>query len=313
MSDSGSLVAAFPASSPPKRLLSLGAAVLDTIYRVEEIPAAPTKVLPTDCAQIGSGMASSAAAAAAKLGAYARVWGRVGADLAGRQYLDDLAAAGVDVSQVRVADGARTAMSTILVDRRGAALVVSYYDPKLGADAGWLPLHELAGFDFVLADTRWPEGSAALLEAARARGVPSLLDADIAPREIVARLLPLASHTVFSESGLLQFTGAADIPAALSEAARRASGFLGATAGERGFYWLDGGAVRRVPAPRVEAVDTLAAGDVFHGAFALMLAEGHGTEAAARFACAAASLKCARFGGRLGAPSRDDVEAALRG
>jgi sugar/nucleoside kinase (ribokinase family) len=303
----------FPAPSPPRRILSLGAAVLDTIYRVEEIPRTPTKVLPTDCAQMGSGMASSAAAAAAKLGAHARVWGRVGADLAGRQYRDDLAAAGVDVSQVRVVAGARTAMSTILIDRRGAALVVSYYDPKLGADAAWLPLGELAGFDFVLADTRWPEGSAALLEAARARGVPSLFDADIAPQEIVARLLPLASHTVFSESGLLQFTGARDLAAGLRAAAGRASGFLGATAGERGFHWLDGGVIRHVPAPRVEAVDTLAAGDVFHGAFALMLAEGRGIEDAARFACVAASLKCARFGGRLGAPTRAEVEAVLTG
>jgi sulfofructose kinase len=291
--------------------LSLGAAVLDTIYRVDEIPATPTKVLPTDCVQLGAGMASSAAAAAAKLGAYARVWGRVGSDGAGRQYLDDMTAAGVDVSQVRAVAGARTAMSTILVDRRGAALVVPYYDRKLGASADWLPLAEVASFDFVLADTRWPEGAAALLQTARERNRPSLFDADIAPREIVARLLPLASHTVFSESGLLQFAGAADIPAALSEATRRAPGFLGATAGERGFYWLEGSAVRHVPAPRVEAVDTLAAGDVFHGAFALMLAEGHAVEAAARFACTAASLKCARFGGRLGAPSRAEVGAEM--
>jgi sulfofructose kinase len=291
--------------------LSLGAAVLDTIYRVDEIPGTPTKILPTDCAQMGSGMASSAAAAAARLGAYARVWGRVGGDVAGRQYLDDMAAAGVDVSQIRRVAGARTAMSTILIDRRGGALVVPFYDPKLGADSGWLKLAEIAAFDFTLADTRWPEGSAALLKAASEQNVPSLLDADIAPPEIVARLLPLASHAVFSEGGLLQFTGERDIAGGLREAARRAPGFMGATAGERGFYWLDGGAVKSVPAPRVEAVDTLAAGDVFHGAFALMLAEGRDVENAARFACAAASLKCARFGGRLGAPTREEVEAAL--
>ena len=58
-------------------------------------------------------------------------------------------------------------------------------------------------------------------------------------------------------------------------------------------------------------VDTLAAGDVFHGAFALALLEGRGIEGAARFACAAASLKCTRFGGRLGCPSRAEVDALL--
>ncbi len=302
----------FPAPPRPKRILSLGAAVLDTIYRVDTIPTTPTKVLSLDCMQMGSGMASSAASAAAKLGAHARIWGRVGDDLAGRQYLADLAAANVDVSQVRRVAGGHTAMSTILIDRAGQALVVSYYDPTLGQNADWLPLGEIASFDFVLADTRWPDGAAALLQAARAQTVPSLFDADIAPPEVVARLLPLASNTVFSESGLLQFTGARDITQGLREAAKRGPGLMGATAAERGFYWYDGVRVNHIPALKVAAVDTLAAGDVFHGAFALMLAEGHSIEAAARFACTAASLKCARFGGRLGAPTRAEVETALK-
>ncbi|MDR0440933.1 MAG: PfkB family carbohydrate kinase, partial [Candidatus Accumulibacter sp.] len=61
----------------------------------------------------------------------------------------------------------------------------------------------------------------------------------------------------------------------------------------------------------VKVVDTLAAGDVFHGAFALALVEGKNIEDAARFACAAASLKCTRFGGRLGCPTRAEVEEFL--
>jgi sulfofructose kinase len=55
-------------------------------------------------------------------------------------------------------------------------------------------------------------------------------------------------------------------------------------------------------------VDTLSAGDIFHGAFALALTEGRGIAGAARFACAAASLKCTRFGGRLGCPTRREVD-----
>jgi sulfofructose kinase len=58
-------------------------------------------------------------------------------------------------------------------------------------------------------------------------------------------------------------------------------------------------------------VDTLAAGDIFHGAFALAVLEGRSIEDAARFACVAASLKCTHFGGRLGCPSRDEVETFL--
>ena len=66
-----------------------------------------------------------------------------------------------------------------------------------------------------------------------------------------------------------------------------------------------------MPAPFVDVVDTLAAGDVFHGAFALALCEGQALDAAARFACHAASLKCTQFGGRRGCPTRDGVEASL--
>jgi sulfofructose kinase len=61
----------------------------------------------------------------------------------------------------------------------------------------------------------------------------------------------------------------------------------------------------------VNVVDTLSAGDVFHGALALALLEGQAIERAARFACVAAALKCTRFGGRLGCPSRAEVDTFL--
>src|SRR5205823_9079411 len=53
------------------------------------------------------------------------------------------------------------------------------------------------------------------------------------------------------------------------------------------------------------------AGDVFHGAFTLALAQGHTLAAAIRFAAAAAGLKCTRLGGSRGAPRRGEVEALL--
>ncbi len=292
-------------------VLCLGAAVLDTIFRVEAIPANPTKVLPSDCVQIGQGMASAAAAAVARLGGRARIWARVGDDAAGRQYLEDMRATGVDVSEVRRVAGRRTAISTILVDKAGQCLVVPYYDPALDPDPSWLPLGAVAGFGAALADTRWPDGADALLGAARAAGRPAVLDADIAPVEVLARLVPLATHALFSEAALALFTGSGDIEAGLRAAAGRTPALVGTTAGARGFYWLEGGALHHAPAPVVDAVDTLAAGDVFHGAFALQLTEGSTAAEAARFACAAASLKCTRFGGRLGAPARAEVEAML--
>jgi sugar/nucleoside kinase (ribokinase family) len=76
--------------------------------------------------------------------------------------------------------------------------------------------------------------------------------------------------------------------------------------------WLDDGELRQVPAFKVEVVDTLGAGDTFHGAFTLMLAEGMSERPAMRFSAAAAALKCTRYGGILGAPTRAEVEEFLK-
>jgi sulfofructose kinase len=83
------------------------------------------------------------------------------------------------------------------------------------------------------------------------------------------------------------------------------------TDGPRPIVWRDRKGIRRTPVFAVEAVDTLAAGDVFHGAFTLALVEGCAIEPAFRFAAAAAGIKCARFGGSAAAPWRAEVEALL--
>jgi sugar/nucleoside kinase (ribokinase family) len=110
---------------------------------------------------------------------------------------------------------------------------------------------------------------------------------------------------------LTELAGTDDLATALHATAPLVRGFIGVTASERGFYWRDDARIRHMPAPAVKAVDTLAAGDVFHGAFALALAEGRTPAEAGRFACVAASLKCRSFGGRLGTPDRTEVDAFL--
>ena len=67
-----------------------------------------------------------------------------------------------------------------------------------------------------------------------------------------------------------------------------------------------------MPGYRVEAVDTLGAGDVWHGAFALKLAEGATETDAIRFASAVAAIKCTRRGGRAGTPTRAETEHFMK-
>jgi len=290
------------------RLIAVGGICTTTLYRVPAVPAVPGKVLATDAAEVVDGMAVSAACAFVRLGGEAAVWGRVGDDPKGEAMGRELAAAGLDVGAVRRVPGGRSSIAVSIIDSSGNRLVVPYHDASLDPAADWLPLARIADADFVHADTRWPEGAAAALVAARAAGVPGMLDADIAPPDILARLVPLASHAVFSDAGLFLHAGTDDLETALRRVAAGHPGHVGASCGAAGYAWIEAGALHRVPAPAVEVVDTLAAGDVFHGALALRLAEGASMEDAARFAVVAASLKCTRFGGRLGCPSRDEVE-----
>jgi sulfofructose kinase len=132
----------------------------------------------------------------------------------------------------------------------------------------------------------------------------------MAAAEILHRLVPLATHIVASESAARLITGA-PTPEAAARALLGTAHFVAVTAGADGCWWSDGAAIRHTPAPRIEAIDTLAAGDVFHAAFALRLVEGTPMAETIAFASAAAALKCTRFGGRLGCPSRAEVEAFL--
>jgi sulfofructose kinase len=296
------------------RLVSIGAACLTTIYRVDAIPPAPGKAQARDALRVTDGMAISAAYAFARLGGRASVWARLGDDAQGRAMRDELAQAGLDVTGLRACAGGKSSHASVIVDARGERQVAVFHDPGLDADPSWLPLDTLDGASFLHADVRWREGAIRAMTAARDKGVRVMLDAETTEPAILAALVPLASHAVFSDAGLAVHTGTDDVEAGLRQvAARGRHAHVGASCGAKGYVWLDGDAIRRERAPEVAAIDTLAAGDVFHGALALALAEGRPMQAAARFACAAASLKCAVFGGRLGCPSRAEVDAFTRG
>jgi sulfofructose kinase len=115
----------------------------------------------------------------------------------------------------------------------------------------------------------------------------------------------------FARDSLELYTGLGEAAEGLRAVRARTEAWLAVTDGAEGVHWLDGETTRHLPAFPVEAVDTTGAGDVFHGALALALGEGQEAEEAVRFSSAAAALKCTHFGGRLGMPSRDELETFL--
>ena len=288
-----------------RRIVCLGCAFWDTIFKVDEIPGHGTKVLAEQAVQAASGMATAAAATIARLGGTVELWTRIGDDATGDAFLKNLAAERVDTDHIRRVPGGRTWISTILVDRAGERLVVPYADPTLDADPAWLPLGRVAGAGAVLVDVRWVEGAQALLTRARDEGVPTVLDADIAPPDLLRRLIPLADHVLFSEPALQSLVPGAATGEALDVIARHLDAtVVGVTCGARGTLGRRRGdpLALEVPSIPITVRDTLNAGDVWHGAYVHGLVEGWPLERRVRLANVAAAIKCERFGGRLGAP-----------
>ena len=295
------------------RIICTGSATFDTIFRLAELPRGAGKFLPLEIFQIAHGMASSAAATIAKLGGGAMLFARVGSDETGKRIITDLMDAGVDCRFIHLVEGAQSPLCTVLVDNVGERLIVPYYDPKLGTDTDWLPIDEIKKCAAVLVDVRWPQGSAAVLKAAKALGIFAVLDADVGPYSAYELLIPLSTHIVFSEPAALLYSGATNPVDAVAKIGPECDAFVAVTIGEGGCLWFDrdSHSVMQLRPPKVHVVDTLAAGDVFHGAFTFALAQKKKLVDCIRFANVAAALKCQTFGGRIGAPRLDEVETML--
>ena len=298
-------------SLAPAKIICLGHAVLDRIYTVASMPSEPVKVRASRCTEAGGGMAANAAVAIARLGGQVALWSRAGSDSAGGEIVAGLAREGVDAAHVRCFAGAVSSTSAILVDAAGERLIVNHRGEGLPDDPGWLPLETVAGQDAVLADARWPQGAVALFAAARAAGVPTVLDADIGSAELLPQILPLTDYCLFSQPGLVEWGGQFQ-DMALQRVHWLGVRHAGVTLGSRGYRWYDRDGQTHQKGFAVDAVDTTGAGDAFHGAFALAIAGRRPAAEAARFATAVAALKCMREGSRAGLPSRAEADAFLQ-
>ena len=294
-----------------KRVIAVGHAALDHIYRITAFPAEPTKVRALEAIEIGGGMAANAAVTAARLGARAELWSRVGDDNAGAIIRAGLKAEKVDIRGLQVFDDVRSSTSAIIVDGKGERLIVGMRDTAIPSETTWLPTERIRTAAVVLADLRWLEATRVVFTRARQDRVPTVLDADLGAREALPELLRLVDYAVFSAPALREFsageTDAARLEHVLSFGPRHA----GVTLGADGYLWRGEDGAGRQPGFPVDVVDTTGAGDAFHGAFAVALAEAMPLGAAARFACAAAAMKCTRLGSRAGLPTRRELEAFL--
>lgn len=234
----------------------------------------------------------------ARLGGEACFFGRRGDDAAGEEVESRLRREAVETSALRICPGASTPVSGIVIDPDGERYIFPYAGGAFPDEAAWIPLEGLDSVQAVCVDSRWPAGAMRLAAAARRRELPVVLDLDQENAE-AWRLAGVATHVIADEE-LAAAHGGVD---AVLEGISALGSWGAVTLGAGGVVHRGG----RVPAFRISPRDTTGAGDVFHGAFTLALAEGRNEAFALAFASAAGAQRCAL----ADVPGRADVVRLL--
>ncbi len=297
----------------PPRILCIGIPVRDLTFRIQEVPARGSKVNASHFDEISGGNALNAAIGIVRLGGRASICGPMGdaRETSSRYIFDQLKHEGIETRHIVHMPGLVTPLSNIMIDSSGERTAITFRDPELWKVRLPNPDKLLEDCAAVLVENRCAEFCTDICAEACKRGISVIVGVD---RTMSLRdgLLTASSHLVFSSEALQSTAGIADDGEALKKIAKLTPSFLAGTRGPQGTLWLDERQnLQQTPAFPVHTVDTLGAGDIFHGAFAVAITEKQELRQALRFASAAAALKCTRFGGAFAAPQRSEVEELL--
>ena len=300
-----------PKTSP--RVLCIGMPVRDLTFHTPGIPARGYKENATAFDEICGGNALNGAISIVRLGGRASICGPMGdaSETSSRFIFEQMARVGIETKHLIHMPGLVTPISAVMIDPSGERTIVTFRDPELWhvklPDFGML----LEDCDAILTESRCAEFCTDLCTEAVRRSIPVVVDVDRA-MSLREGLLNASTHLVFSSEALQETADVSDDGLALQKIAKLTKSFVAGTRGPRGTIWLDEhGRLQETPAFPVHTVDTLGAGDVFHGAFSMAITEGQELRNALRFASAAAALKCTRFGGAFAAPQRAEVMKLL--
>lgn len=266
------------------------------------------------------GKGANQAVAAARLGAEARLVGRIGMDSFGAEQLRSLQANGVDTTGVAQDPVNPSGVAIILLDSWRQNYIVASYGANLACDGDQLEAAKeaLEGADALLLQLETPlDVSLAAARYARSRGVAVVWDPAPA-RELGPEVYRSTDIVTPNQVEAAALTGidVVDLPTA-QEAAQALRDKGAATGvvklGERGVSYSSAIDSGHVDAYEVDAVDTVAAGDAFCAALAVGLAEGRGLRDSIRFGAASGALAVTRAGAQEAMPHRDEVDRVLAG
>jgi ribokinase len=291
--------------------------------RLPRLPAPGQTVLGSSFATTPGGKGANQAVAARRAGGEVVFITAVGSDDLGRNALDLYRREGIDIGHARICDGASSGVALIFVDDDGENMigVASGANHNLGADdIDCLPDSVFQAGDVLLAGLEIPvESAARAIERSSHAGMRVILNpapVPSSPEVITAALLSFVDVLTPNRVEALALAGLdpyADSDPDWNDCALRllAAGARAVviTLGAEGCLVATGASRVRVPAPSVEAIDTVGAGDAFNGALAVALAEKRSLQEAAVWATAAAALAVTRAGAQAALPYREAIDA----
>ena len=258
---------------------------LDTRLRVARFPPMLRREPASERFDALGGPATVGSVAVVRLGGKASFWGRRGNDAAGDRIASLLEAQGVDIAGYRPFPGTSPTCE-VFIPPSGDRYLFPYLGDGMPAEANWIPDEAIDQADAVLMDGRWAEGCLRVARRAAKTGIPIVHDFDQDLPELW-EIAGCATHVVADED-LAVLHGGVD---QLLGKIERLGAWGAVTLGDKGVAYPGG----RMPAFPVTVVDSTGAGDVFHGAFALAIAQGLTETSALRLSCAAGALHC-KFG-----------------
>ena len=288
-------------------IICAGLIAADLVFEIDAPPAKGSKTRANGSHLITGGGAFNAASAIASLGGDVSLVGAIGKDIFGEFLRQKMIDRHINTQFITEHPDVPTSRSANTITPDGDRTIINHRDPRLIPQAFSMP--PAFEFDGVLVDTRWPEGAAQIVQAAQNACKPAVIDAE-APVALASRALEMASHVVFSEQGLADYAGASDADA-LARTAASLGCWCAVTRGGLSVLCHDGNSISEVTPPPTTALNTLGAGDVWHGAFTLALAQGKQELDAVHWANIAAAQKVSRPIHNEAYPTRAEVQNAL--
>jgi sugar/nucleoside kinase (ribokinase family) len=273
----------------------VGLSTIDVVYRVKEFPAANAKVAAKSQDVLVGGPATNAAITFSRLGGKAVLVTAVGRHPVSAIIRDECRKLNVECMDLNPEFGEVSAISSIVVDEVGRRNVVSANAVRIHVPPAVVDQQICEEAKFVLVDGHAMQACQVWASAAAAMGKPVVMDGG-SWKEGTDELLK-SVHTVICSADFAA-PGHTSESALVKYFQSRGVTNVAITQGAEPVRFFAGGRARTIPVPKVVAVDTMGAGDIFHGAFCYYFSMGKSFEDALVQAAGIASESCRYQGTR---------------